>query len=230
MEKENITEAKKLAIKHLPVLYFDKKEPFFPVMVGYTVFDKSSVSLSAPKMIELEKEERKICIEYAFYYDYDIQHLYDLEHLWIYLDKEEKVCGCEFSFHGMYLNAEIAGIDLLKGTSKVHMYVQPGKHAFMPTPELFALYTDFREACNKKAGADGILCPDMLKEEFSFTKKDSLEVEGYIKRKYSFIPTEEYEKEKISAELLMPWSELLCMIPERMSKEKEKWSGNGSAL
>lgn len=216
MKKENITEAKKLAIKHLPVLYFDKKEPFFPVMVGYTVFDKSSASLSAPKKIELEKEERNICIEYAFYYDYDIQHLYDLEHLWIYLDKEEKVCGCEFSFHGMYLNAEIAGIDLLKGTSKVHMYVQPGKHAFMPAPELFALHTDFREACNKKAGADGILCPNMLKEKFSFTKEDDLAVREYIRRQYSFEPSGEYGVRKIEEEIVMPWEKVLEKIPERM--------------
>lgn len=226
MEKENIAEAKKMAIKHLPVLYFDKNEPFFPVMVGYTVFDKEGDSFSAPKKIELNRENRNKCIEYAFYYDYDIQHLYDLEHLWIYLDREEKVCGCEFSFHGMYLNAEIPGIDLLKGTSRVHMYVQPGKHAFMPAPELFALHTDFMEVCNKKAGAGGILCPDMLKEKFFFTKEEDLEVKEYIKKTYSFSPAQKYEEEKLSVELLMPWPELLRRIPERMGEEKKKWFDN----
>lgn len=217
---------KELAVKHLPVLYFDKKEPFFPVGIGYTVFDKSEKSISASRKIELDRKNRALCLEYAFYYDYDIQHLYDLEHLWIYLNKEGRISGCEFSFHGMYLNAEIPGIDLLKGSTKIHMYVQPGKHAFMPAPELFALHMDFRESCNRKAGADGILCPDMLREKISFTKEESLKAEVYIKRKYSFVPTEEYEKKKLSAELLMPWSSLFGIIPERMKEERKNWSEN----
>ena len=116
----------------------------------------------------------------------------------------------------MYLNAEIAGIDLLKGTSKVHMYVQPGKHAFMPAPELFALHTDYREACNKKAGADGILCPNILKEKFSFTKEDDLAVREYIRRQYSFEPSGEYGVRKIEEEIVMPWEKVLEKIPERM--------------
>lgn len=106
------------------------------------------------------------------------------------------------------------------------MYVQPGKHAFMPAPELFALHTDFMEVCNKKAGAGGILCPDMLKEKFSFTKEEDLEVKEYIKKTYSFSPAQKYEEEKLSVELLMPWPELLRRIPERMGEEKKKWFDN----
>ena len=43
-------------------------------------------------------------IEYAFFWDYDIQHMYDLEHIWVTVDSAGQICGCQASFHGQRLN------------------------------------------------------------------------------------------------------------------------------
>ena len=154
--ERNREQEQELVQKHLPVLYMDRKEPFPLLYVGYSIFREAGISASTGRRIDPARKKAMICIEYAYYYDYDIQHLYDLEHLWVYLDEQEKVCSCECSFHGMYLNAMLPGIDLLHGENKVHMYVQPGKHAFMPDPYLFHLFIDFFDSCGQLAGKDGI--------------------------------------------------------------------------
>lgn len=213
---------RKLAIQHMPDLYFDKNEPFPLIWVGYTIFEESGKSPSARRQVLLENGTRAACIEYAFYYDYDIQHLYDLEHVWVYLDKEGQICGCESSFHGMFLNSMIPGVDLLRDTGKPHLYVQPGKHAFMPDPKLFALYRDFWESCGEKAGADGILCPDIIPGMPSYTPKEDEMVKEYIRDTYSFVPSGEYGLKQTDSKLLRPWSEVCREIPGRVMGELEK--------
>lgn len=212
---------KTLALNYMPVLYFDKKEPFPLIWIGYTVFEKSGISPSAPKEISLDKDATK-CIEYAFYYDYDIQHLYDLEHVWIYLDANGKICGCESSFHGKYYNSMLPELDLLRGTDKIHLYVQPGKHAFMPAPELFFLFADFFVSCGEKAGADGILCPDIIPGMPAYTPEEDEMVETYIRKKYAFSPSMEYECRTIDTNLLLPWEEVRVKIPGRIRDELKK--------
>lgn len=218
---------RKLALDYLPELYFDKKEPFPLIRVGYTVFEESGKSPSARREVLLKSGAETVCIEYAFYYDYDIQHLYDLEHVWIYVGSGGQVCRCESSFHGMFLNAMISGAELLRDTGRAHLYVQPGKHAFMPMPELFALHREFMESYGDRAGADGILCPDIIPGMPTYTEQEDQMVEKYIREKYAFVPSGEYECRQINSELLRPWGEVCEEIPGRVMDELEKIKKQG---
>lgn len=215
-------EIREIAVKHLPVIYFDEREPFPVAAIGYTVFDKSGKSFSASKHIELNKRGRSRCIEYAVFFDYDIQHLYDLEHIWVYLNSDGRVVDCEASFHGMYLNVWNTGIDILKGTDTVHIYSQPGKHAMMPHQNLFGLHWEEMECCMETAGKDGILNPGILKRYPDFDEKDCKNTERYIKENYGFQPAKVYVPMKIKEEILIPWEELKEQIPKRISAELEK--------
>lgn len=217
-EKEELLLAKKYA----PVLLFDEKEPFCVKAVGCTVFYEDGQSPSSPKRICLGKDNRDVCIEYAIYFDYDIQHLYDLEHIWVYLNEKREVTGCESSFHGMYLNAWGPGTDLLRGTEHVRLYSQPGKHAMMPEARLFHLYSDFEESCMDLAGRDGILDPGMVSGFPEFTSGDKELAECYIKKYFSFTPSDHYREQPLSDDLFMTWHELRALILERITGELEK--------
>lgn len=140
------------------------------------------------------------------------------------MDEREKVCGCECSFHGMYFNAMLPGTDLLHGENRVHMYVQPGKHAFMPRPELFHLFIDFRDSCGALAGKDGILTPDVVPGMPRHSKEEDKTMEASIRERFSFVPTEEYVIWEDRAEL-MEWNELRALIPDRISREMEVVNG-----
>lgn len=88
---------------YAPYLYFDKHEPFFPVRVGVTIFEREGASPSFRRSFSFRDPRVKKIIEYAIYWDYDIQHLYELEHVWVYIGHEGEVIDCEASFHGKYL-------------------------------------------------------------------------------------------------------------------------------
>lgn len=221
MEPMSLDQKKELAGRHIPVLYMDRLEPFELLYIGYTVFEQAGTSASAKRQVDPAFHNAAVCVEYAFYYDYDIQHLYDLEHVWIYLDEEEKVCSCESSFHGMFLNAMLPGTDILRGENRVHLYVQPGKHAFMPDPALFHLFIDFWSSCAHKAGKDGILTPDVVPGMPQHSKEDDEKMEHFIRDHFAFVPSEEYEKCEISAQL-MAWEELCRIIPGRVRAQMAK--------
>lgn len=218
MEK---TQHYKLAQKHLPVLYRDAKEPFSLLYIGYTVFTKQGISASTGRRIDPAGRKAEVCIEYAYYYDYDIQHLYDLEHLWVYLDAQERVCGCECSFHGMYLNAMLPGMDILHGENRVHMYVQPGKHAFLPDPALFHLFIDFWESCGELAGKDGILTPAVIPGMPNHSREEDKRMESSIRERFAFVPADQYEKWETDAKLT-EWEMLKAVIPGRIKREMEQ--------
>ena len=89
-----------LAERHAPVIQFDKNEPFLPSVVGYTIFRQSAASPSFPRDIQL-RDRAQFVIEYAIWWDWDIQHLYELEHVWVYVDGGE-VVDIEASWHGKF--------------------------------------------------------------------------------------------------------------------------------
>lgn len=213
-----MTEEHELAGKHLPVLLMDRLEPFAPLYVGYTVFSHAKDSPSAFRKIDPMAVNAQTCIEYAYFYDFDIQHLYDLEHIWVYLDEKEQVCGCECSFHGMYLNAMLPGKDILRGKNRVHMYVQPGKHAFLPDPVLFHLAIEFWTSCGSLAGKDGVLAPDFIPDMPADTPRQDEQAAAYIRKHFAFRPSEEYVENKTHMELI-PWEELKKKIPERIAEQ-----------
>lgn len=70
----------------------------FERMLGILVFDESDrcVNSSVPA-------KGSFVIEYAIYWDWDIGHHYDLEHLWVYIGADGEVEKFEGSAHGLYV-------------------------------------------------------------------------------------------------------------------------------
>lgn len=212
-----------LAVAYVPHLRYDKAEPFPLEGIGYTIYRETAKSPSCRRTIETP--EGGIAIEYAFYYDFDIQHLYDLEHSFVYLDKEGKVISVESSFHGKFLNSMIEGVTEFEGDHPV-LYVQPGKHAFLPAPDYFKLIIDRDVACNKYAGEAGFLIMPMFEERLSTDEEMDRKVEKYIRQNYSFAPTWEFvdgsPDGRKETEILMSYQELDGLVVERLLGWAEK--------
>lgn len=218
----------RLVKAYRPKLFFDQKEPFEISAVGYTVFRESRRSSSFPRMIV--PRCGGCVIEYAFWYDYDIQHLYELEHIWVYLDAEGRIVDAEGSFHGKFLRLvdPIANQVIVEDEKRVCAYAQPGKHALMARPELFRLFAGAVSCCVEDAGADGIAPSDMVKDCFDISDELQKKAKAYIRAHYSFQPTFCFEEKEWDEGLLMPWEALLQTIPDRMNAEiakMESWEG-----
>ena len=69
-------------------------------------------------------------IEYGIWWDWEIQHLYELEAAWVYVG-DGSVLRVEASWHGRFHEMLIEGKPPLRGQRPV-LYSQPGKHAFAP--------------------------------------------------------------------------------------------------
>lgn len=86
-----------LAARYAPQLMFDANEPYFPHAFGYTIFRTAAQSPSSKFAIE---PLGAFTIEYAIYYDWDIGHLYDLEHVWVHVGENDVILKVEASSHG----------------------------------------------------------------------------------------------------------------------------------
>lgn len=212
-----------LAAAYVPHLRYDKEEPFALEGIGYTIYRETAKSPSCRRTIEAP--EGGIAVEYAFYYDFDIQHLYDLEHSFVYLDGEGRVIGVESSFHGKFLNSLIEGVLEFEGSHPV-LYVQPGKHAFLPAPEYFKLIIDRDTACNKNAGEAGFLIMPMFEGRLATDEELDRKVEEYIRQNYSFAPSWEFVKEspdgRKEEEVLMSYQELDGLVVKNLLDWAEK--------
>lgn len=206
-----------LCLKYAPIIMFDEKEPFFPLKVGSTIFRENSKSSSFPRDVILNKDEI-FAIEYAIYWDWDIEHLYELEHAWVYVDQDGNIKRVEASWHGKF--NLMNGVEI-RDTHPV-IYSQPGKHAFAPNPKWFEPREKFVPSCSQHAGMGGLLVTDIFKGKIEKTlDKDEL-VLRYLS-KYAFIPTFNFTKEfKFKKELFIRWDELYKWIPERIEEVLNK--------
>ncbi len=204
---------KELFVKYLPILKEDEYEPFPIKAVGCTLFTESGKSPTSNFRVEITRNSVK-AIEYAFYWDYDIQHLYDLEHAFVYLDKENTVCDVISSFHGRFYRQSSLSFE---GVRPV-LYIQPGKHALMAHPEYFRLFPDFEEACNVKAGIDGVAVPDFI-QNVKFTDADNERIKAGIKERFSFTPSGSYRYAQDPSEYIMPADKLLEFISQSVNRE-----------
>lgn len=211
-------QSRELILRYQPYIYKDLLEPFPIRFVGCTVFTEKTRSASFPKwVVDPAQEGAALIIEYAFYYDYDIQHMYDLEHVWVAIDTAGNVMDCWCSFHGMRLRA--AGIRMfqMEGTHPI-LYSQPGKHAMLPHPELFELHPKFRAACTSEAGG-GLLLPALLNGAVETNDRLDARITGYIRTHYSFLPSMEFVHEKLTPEQFLSWPELLNKIPKLIADQ-----------
>lgn len=218
----------KNVMEYVPRLRYDRAEPFGLEGVGYTVYtaeDSHTVIKSVSSRLQIDLEPGETVIEYAFYYDFDIQHLYDLEHVFIKLDGEGRICGVLGSFHGKFLDNLIEGETEFEGTHVV-LYVQPGKHAFMPAPHYFKLAPDRDRCCREHAGRDGLLIAPMFEGRFATDAAFDRRVEHYIRENYAFTPTWEFQARyphlRSAEEVLMTWEELDGLIVRHITDWKRR--------
>lgn len=208
--------------KYQPYLFFDRNEPFFPVEVGYTVFEKDCASPSFDRTIEFTDPVRRI-IEYAIYWDFDIEHMYDLGHVWVYIDGDGEVCECESSFHGTYLRSLLRDRSNIDDQTHVRLYSQPGKHAFFPSSSLFDLLPrkQLYAPAWDGAGSGGLLIPHFLRNSLSTNEKRNTLVRAYLQR-MRFVPSMLFERYVLPEDIFQPWPELLKKIPRLIESKLEE--------
>lgn len=209
-----------LAARHLPILLLDAQEPFRPLVVGYTVFRQRARSPSAHRYVELSSHDRPradTAIEYAIWWDWDIGHLYELEHTWVYLDANGEVVHAEGSRHGRYRPMLVDGAPPLTG-HRLTVYCEPGKHGIAPTrSRLERLAPVTRKLCARHAGLEGVLITWLYRGIIrAKTPEADRLVHTHLER-YAFEPSLEFTQVyPIPAESLVPWPALFEWIPRRV--------------
>jgi glycerophosphoryl diester phosphodiesterase len=210
-----------LAARYTPILQFDAREPFLPAVVGYTIFRESAPSPSFPRRVELVEPGQSpatLAIEYAIWWDWDIQHLYELEHAWVYLDAQGQVVRAEASWHGGYHDMTVQGRLPLTG-ERLTLFSETGKHAFAPARDwLETRLSKTQKACRRSAGSGGLLVTSLFKGiiKAKTPQADRL-VHTYLE-KLAFEPSMEFTQiYEIPAKALVPWPALFEWIPRRVA-------------
>jgi hypothetical protein len=199
-----------LALRYAPRIMFDSREPFMPRYIGVSILDSSGSSPSFRRSVEVP--EGGFAIEYAVFWDWDIQHLYDLEHLWVFVGPDGKVADAEGSFHGMYIRALLPDRSNLEG-DRVTAYSQPGKHAFAPLPLVFQLIPGFELATSAGAGLEGALIGGPLEGRIEREPWWDEAARDYL-RERAFEPSLEYRPYVLEPSVLVPWEELNAALPK----------------
>ncbi|WP_440109544.1 hypothetical protein [Paenibacillus sp. QZ-Y1] len=213
-----MTEAEMLetAKSYAPVLMFDQNEPFYPDFVGVSVLDRSGPSPSFRREVHFPTEVVQYVIEYAIWWDYEIGHLYEMEHVWVYVDHDGEVVDCEASFHGKVLRGLLKDRVNMVGRH-VCLYSQPGKHAFSPLPVVFELLPDLYSAAGAKAGCDGLLVNELFRVYFETNDEIDGQVREYLQTK-AFVPAMVFEEFLLEPAMFMTWEQLFVIIPQRIAR------------
>lgn len=211
-----------LAARCAPLIYFDAREPFLPIAAGVTFFTQDGPSASFERQIELRpqgKPPAAQAIEYAIWWDWDIHHLYELEHAWVYLDPHDQPVRVEASWHG-----KLYELPLQFEGGRVVLLSEPGKHAFAPHPDWFReRWSQFRRS---ETGAVGVHAHVLINAMFSgkirrragdrllartFLAGQAFEPAWRFTQRYTFAP-----------EALVPWPVLAGWIPRRVNAILER--------
>ena len=205
-----------LAALHIPILKFDTREPFLPLAVGYSIFRDGGPSASFPRTINPGPDE--VAIEYTIWWDWDMGHLYDLEHVWVYLDSNGSPVRAEASWHGRYDSMGVNG-SLPPSGDRLNLFSEPGKHAFAPDPAWYrAREEKNRWICCRGAGTEGVLVTDLFTDQINTKSFETDKVVQSFLRRHAFVPTYEFNRTlRITSERLVPWPKLFQWIPERVS-------------
>jgi hypothetical protein len=223
-------------IKYFPKLHFDQNEPFYPQKIGYQVYEAEHYLSIFPSptykrllyfLTEITEAEvdAKYIIEYSLWYNADIQHLYELEHLWVYLDENKNVIKVEGSRHGY--------IKDLKLNESIN--VEPGKHGHFQG-ELTERAKQIFASIASTPGTAGLLadidCPD-LRDFGAFLSRyyKSIETDEAVINhlaKYSFVPTFQFNEFAPSQEVFIAWRELKEFIVVDLQKKLVEIKGSNN--
>lgn len=206
-----------LARRLAPVIRFSDNEPFLPSRIGVTVFTEPGASPSSSHSITFGAGVTTV-IEYAIWWDWDIQHLYELEHVWLHLDSENSVVAVEASAHGGVFQMTLSNGALPLEDGRVTLYSAPGKHAFTATADgqsPAAQKTTL--ACQQLAGYDSILVNDIFAEALAgLTAEDHRAVKRYLQSR-AFLPAFTFNQRfDLSTVEFTSWPDLVSWIPGRV--------------
>jgi glycerophosphoryl diester phosphodiesterase len=212
-----------LAARYAPILRFDANEPFLPVAAGYTVFRENgaSPSFQRGRVIDLAPEGEipaALAIEYAIWWDWDIGHLYELEHAWVYVDAQGQVMRAEASWHGGQHDMRLDGRLALEGDHVV-LFSEPGKHAFAPTPDWFRVRrAEFkRSETSALAGVGGVLLAPYIAGQVRGTPLAHRLAHTYLSQ-HGFEPSWDFSQRfAFTPEMLFPWPALCEWMPGRVN-------------
>lgn len=217
----NTTKDYALAQQFAPVLRFDVAEPFYPLTVGYTIFREVVKSPSSKFTID---PAGGIAIEYAIWWDWDIQHLYELEHAWVYLDENRHLVRVEASAHGKCIPMINDNGSIPLENQRITLYSESGKHGFAPNREWLLNRADSTNpSCGEHAGRGGIHTSNPFGAE-AFDHPTALEhrlAKRYMQR-LAFQPTYEFTHTfDLRSVPCVTWEQLQRWIPRRI-----KWWRN----
>ncbi len=202
----------KLAADHRPVLRCCRTEPYAPSRLGWFVTAERANSPSSA--FELVPRGAAV-IEYVIWCDWDIGHLYDLEHVWVHVDGAGKVVAVEGSQHGR--RVELKDCEIQSGRPVV--YLEPGKHAIWASPEAMAPeFSRIAGQCGPFAGIDGVHVDNPFGDrgEISATPFGHRLARLKLKRD-AFAPAFDFSGLSPSETApLVHWAELATWIPGRV--------------
>ena len=199
-----------LVRRYAPIVYFDAAEPFLPLYIGYTVLRATGPSPSFPRYIALESPA-VLAIEYAIWWDWDIQHLYELEHAWVFVDSAGEVVRVESSQHG----ASTVGTSALEVGRPV-LYAEPGKHA-LASDQVYLLQRKPRTAlaCGMRAGIGGVWVTPLFRGRITVKTPDADQLVRTHLRRLAFTPCWEWsQRVELAGLALLPWPLLDAAIPQ----------------
>ena len=199
-----------LALQVAPLLMLDRAEPFVPRAIGVTEF---AVPGSSPSSKFTVTPRGARCVEYAIYWDWDIQHLYDLEHVWVHTDETGAVIAVEATHHGSRI-----GIDLdLEGGRPV-IWCEAGKHAhFRNRAHRDGLAKNTGLMTGPGAGEGGVHTSNPLVRNFGLITPYHHRLAAIYLARRSFAPALGPGLMYDLAEVHMaPWPTIEAMIPERV--------------
>lgn len=199
-----------LAARHSPVLMLDAHEPYPPGVMGYTLFREAGQSPSSKFFVT---PRGTVTLEYAIWYDWDIQHLYDLEHVWVHLGDDGAVIGIEASRHGKRL--DMPGCDVAAGHPV--LFAEPGKHAHWPdAASLQQAAPAIIRMCGPDAGHEGVHLGNRFAQQglYKATPQDHRLARLAMKRR-AFLPAFTFQPAPSAP--LWPWADLAAWIPQRMT-------------
>jgi phosphoglycolate phosphatase-like HAD superfamily hydrolase len=214
ISSEDLTE-RDLAAQFAPILQVDLNEPYEPVAMGYTIFRSPAPSPSSKFVVQ---PLGAMAIEYAIYYDWDIGHLYDLEHVWVHVGADGAVTRVEASSHGGRKVMDSAnGLPEMSGTRPV-IYAEAGKHAHWASPAQISNSDRQKLAyqCGPLAGVEGVHLgnPFAARGDYVATAHDH-RIARLKMLADAFVPSHLY-RPLAAAPVLCPWAEMETFIPDRV--------------
>ncbi|PRX10625.1 UNVERIFIED_ORG: putative hydrolase of the HAD superfamily [Martelella mediterranea] len=205
-----------LAERLKPVLMLDSAEPAPPLALGYSVIRTAGKSPSSK--FHIAPLPGGTVIEYAIWHDWDIQHLYDLEHVWVHVDAGGAVARVEGSMHGMRVAIDDGrGLPEMRGTRPV-LYVESGKHAIWGVSRIMRAIAGARiaEMCGPDAGAGGIHLGNAFAENGAWSATaEQHRLARLAMKRAAFVPRFDFPAPGAEP-ALVPWTALEQWIPKRM--------------